>query len=94
MAARLRHDPHTQLPHGRMEPAQNWTSACVAAWQQQKWCQEQENEWEDHLQSLQQCMRELLIKNQQLRVSLTSATQYRNRELTIECDRHAAGNRS
>jgi hypothetical protein len=33
-----------------------------------------EKEWEGHLRNLQQCICELLIKNQQLRVSLMSAT--------------------
>jgi hypothetical protein len=44
-------------------------------WQQQKWRQEQEKEWESHLTSLQQCICELLVKNQKLRDSLTSAKE-------------------
>jgi hypothetical protein len=49
-------------------------------WQQQKWRQEQEKEWESHLTSLQQCICELLVKNQKLRDSLMSAKE-RNEEL-------------
>ncbi len=74
MTAQLRQDPLTQSPAGDVGPAHGPTYASATRWRQQKWGQEQEKEWEGHLQSLQQCICELLIKNQQLRASLESTT--------------------
>jgi hypothetical protein len=56
----------TQSAPGNIERAQRLTSASAAGWQQRNWQREQEKEWEDHLRNLQQCIGELLIKNQQL----------------------------
>jgi hypothetical protein len=74
MGAQQRQYPLTQSPPGDIEPAQSLACVSAAGWQQQRWRQEQEKEWEGHLRNLQQCICELLIKNQQLRVSLMSAT--------------------
>jgi hypothetical protein len=49
---------------------QGLTNASIAGWRQQKWHQELEQEWEGRLSELQQCICELMIKNQQLRESL------------------------
>lgn len=51
-------------------------SASAARWQQRKWQQEQEREWEGHLRCLHQCICEVLVKNQQLRESLRSTTNH------------------
>jgi hypothetical protein len=70
------------------------TSASGAGWQQLKWRQEQERVWEGHLRSLQQCIGELLIKNQRLRTPLSSTTNHRYREPDNEYDSNVARNRS
>jgi hypothetical protein len=92
MAAQLRQDALTQSRRGDIELAQHLVSACAAAWQQQRWHQEQEKEWEGHLKSLQQCICELLIKNQNLRDSLMSATQLQCKEPEDEYDRNVKRN--
>jgi hypothetical protein len=75
MAERLGQDPLVQSsPHG-VAPVQDSTNASAAEWRHQKWRQEHEREWECRLRDLRQCICELLIKNQQLRQSLTAATQ-------------------
>ena len=77
MTDQLRQETPSESSPRDVEP--NWasTSAPAARWRQQKWQQEQEKQWECHLSNLQQCVCELLIKNQQLRESLKSA---RNRQ--------------
>ena len=94
MAAHQRQDRPTQSAPRNIEPAQQFTSASVAGWQQLKWRQEQEREWEGNLRSLQQCIGELLIKNQRLRNPLPSTTNHRYREPDNEYDSNVARNRS
>lgn len=77
MADQLWQDPLTQWSSDVMQPSQRLTGACTSAWQRQKWHLEQERQWEGHLRDLQQCICELLIKNQQLRGSLMSPTNQR-----------------
>ncbi len=55
---------------------QELTSGSVAGWQQLKWRQEQEREWEGHLKSLQQCIGELLITNRKLGHQPPSTTNH------------------
>jgi hypothetical protein len=72
MAAQIPNDALTQ-PHPRnIQSSQRSASAPAAGLRQQKWRQEQEKEWDRHLRKLQQCICDLLIKNQQLRQSLES----------------------
>jgi hypothetical protein len=66
------------IPSGR--PVKDLTNASAAEWRQQQWHKEQEREWENRLSDLRQCICELLIKNQQLRESLTSATSHQSKE--------------
>jgi hypothetical protein len=68
------------IPPGR--PVKDLTNASAAGWWQQQWHKEQEREWENRLSDLRQCICELLIKNQQLRDSLTSATCHQSKEST------------
>lgn len=91
MAANQRQDRPTQSAPRNIESAQHFAS--VAGWQQLKWRQEQEREWEGHLKSLQQCIGELLIKNQWLRTPLLSTTNHRM-EVANEYDNNVARNRS
>jgi hypothetical protein len=48
----------------------------------EEWRQRSEADWQRHLETLQQCVGELLVKNQQLRMSLMAADErergYRN----------------
>ena len=69
MAAQLRQTVLAQSPPRNIERAKNLISTSAAVWQQQKWYQQQERQWEGRLNDLQQCICELLIKNQQLRES-------------------------
>ena len=41
----------------------------------EEWMQRIEEAWQGHLESLQQCVCELLLKNQQLRMALTAANR-------------------
>jgi hypothetical protein len=82
MANRLPQDPLSQSSPADVEWAQGFSSA-AAGWRQQVWHKKQEREWESHLRNLQQCIGELLIKNQQLRESLGSATKQRNQERSL-----------
>ena len=75
MTKQLRQDPLIQSSPRHVVPMQDSTNVSAADWRQHKWHQEQEREWECRLSDLQQCVCELLIKNQQLRQSLTSATR-------------------
>jgi hypothetical protein len=68
MAAQLRQDFLTESRPRNIERAKNLISTS-AEWQQQKWHQQQERQWEGRLNDLQQCIGELLIKNQRLRES-------------------------
>lgn len=92
MAAQQRQDHPIQPSRGNLGSMQTLTSTSAASWQQQKWRQEQEKEWESHLRSLQQCICELLIKNQKLRESLTSAKNLRREEIVNEYDQKATRN--
>lgn len=92
MAVQHRQDHPTHLAHCDSGRMQGLTGASVVAWQQQKWRQEQEKEWDSHLRSLQQCICELLIKNQKLRDSLTSAKSRNSEALGNELDQNVTRN--
>ena len=82
MTDQQRQEPLTQSTPSDLEPVQEW--------RQEKWDQGQEKEWEVRLRSLQQCICELLIKNQQLRWLLESATNHQCREFADEYDQNVA----
>jgi hypothetical protein len=90
MASQLRQEPLPQSPYGDIEMRQSSTGACAVGWQRQSGAKEQEREWEGLFRSLQQCICELLIKNQQLRYSLISDTNCECQEFADEYDRNAA----
>ncbi len=94
MAAHQRQDSPAQSASRNIESAQHFTSASVAGWQQLKWGQEQEREWEGHLRSLRQCIGELLITSRELRPPPPSTTNHRYREPDNEYDSNVARNRS
>ena len=84
MAANQRQDRQAQSASNNIKSAQHFTRASVTGWQQLKWRREQEREWEGHLRSLQQCIGELIIKNQRLRTPLPSTTNHRHTEADNE----------
>jgi hypothetical protein len=73
-----------QIHSGPVPRVQHSTNAPVAGWRNQQPNQhanwELEEEWQDRLQSLQLWICELLVKNQQLRMSLALATAAEQRE--------------
>jgi hypothetical protein len=73
MAAQQRQEPFPQAPAGRIAPVQRLTCAAVEGLRHEQPSQGLEEERQDCLRSLQQLICELLIKNQQLRLSLASA---------------------
>lgn len=75
MAAQLRQTFLTESPPRNIERAESLISTSAAGWQKQKWYQQQERQWEGRLNDLQQCICELLIKNQQLRESQGSTAK-------------------
>jgi len=89
MTDQRQQDPRTQSPPGGIERAQSLAGAS-AEWQRQKWHHKQEKEWEGNLRSLQQCICELLIKNQQLRESLMLTTNHQGQEFAAENDQSVA----
>jgi hypothetical protein len=71
-----RQRPFAQSSPGDIEPGRG----SAAGWQQEKWDQGPEKEYDAHLRNLQQYICELLIKNQQLRWLLESATNHQFEE--------------
>jgi hypothetical protein len=94
MADQQRQEALTQSSPGNIESARSFTSASAAKWQQEKWDRELEKEYEAHLRNLRQYICELLIKNQQLRWLVESATNHRYEELGDDHDQTIARNRS
>jgi hypothetical protein len=92
MAVQQRQDHSVQPSPGNLGSMQSLMTTSATAWQLQKWRQDQEREWESHLRSLQQCICELLIKNQKLRDSLTSAKNRHREELGNEQDQNVTTN--
>lgn len=74
MATQQRQEPFVQVPAGVFAPMQRLTSALVTGPTYEPAAQEREEDGQDLVSHLQQWICELLIKNQQLRMSLQSAT--------------------
>lgn len=94
MAAHQRQDRPVQLAPRNIERPQQFRSGSVAGWQQLKWRQEQEREWEGHLSTLLECIGELLITNREPRTPPPSTTTHRYREPDNEYDRNVARKQS
>lgn len=72
MAAHHREDRPAQSAAGNVGLARHVTRASGGAgWQQMKWRQEQERQWEGYLRSLQQCIGELLLTKSRAQNSVT-----------------------
>jgi hypothetical protein len=92
MVPQQRQNPPARTSRNDAEAMLGLSSALAAGCQRQKWQQEQEKEWECHLRNLRQCLCELLIRNQQLRESLMSASNHQVREGADEYDQNLSGN--
>jgi len=80
MCDRQHRESHAPLP-GYTASAQRQTDAVEARMQYEEPGQEREEDWRRSLQSLQECICELLIRNQELRMSLLdSATNHQSGE--------------
>ena len=86
MTGEQRQEPLTESSSRDVELVRDLMTASAVRWQQQKWYQEQERQWEKRLSDLQQCICELLFKNQRLRELLMLATNNESRESTHEYD--------
>ena len=72
MNTEQRQKPFGNTAEESFTPLQRMTSQVVAGPQHEEPARGPED-WQDHLRSLQQCVCELLIKNQELRMALESA---------------------
>ena len=65
----------TQANSGAIWAEQGVKKAVSERHAHEDWKQRTEADWQRHLETLQQCVCELLLKNQQLRVSLMAADE-------------------
>jgi hypothetical protein len=80
MCDRQHRESHAPLP-GYTASAQRQTDAVEARMQYEEPGQEREEDWRRSLHSLQECICELLIRNQELRMPLLdSATNHQSGE--------------
>jgi hypothetical protein len=77
MTDQQRQEHLTQSSPSNVARAQDLTSVSDAGWRQEKWDHRHEQEWEARLGNLEQCICELLIKNQKLRWLLESGPNQR-----------------
>jgi hypothetical protein len=80
--------PLVQSSSSDIELGHGLAGAPAAGRRQGEWERGQEKEWECRLRDLQYCICELLIKNQQLRWLLESATNRQWEEFADECDQN------
>ena len=65
----------TQTSSGASSPGQHAKRELGGRGGQEEWKQRVEKDWQSHLERLQQCVCELLLKNQQLRMALVAAEE-------------------
>jgi hypothetical protein len=73
MATQRRQEHFAQMDSGVISPEQRTKGAPSDRRGHKEWEQRIEKDWQSHLESLQQCVCELLLKNQQLRIALMAA---------------------
>lgn len=76
MGAQLQRELVTESPACDFGTGPGLLSASAAGWRAQKWSRDLEKEWQGRLNDLQQCICELLVKNQQLRESIKSTQNH------------------
>jgi hypothetical protein len=75
MTAQPRQEPFEQAPRGTISTVQHSTGPPFAGPLHEEPCQSPGEDLQEQLRRLQQCVRELLIKNHQLRMLLESANE-------------------
>jgi hypothetical protein len=70
---RKEHFAHTES--GVTAPEQSTKRALIEKHRHEEWKHRIEEDWQNHVETLQQYLRELLVKNQQLRIALTAANE-------------------
>lgn len=73
MAIQRRREHFAQTNSGAITPEQSTERAFIERHGHEEWKQRIEASWQGHLETLQQCVCELLLKNQQLRMALMAA---------------------
>jgi hypothetical protein len=95
MTPQPRQEPFKQAPRGTIFTEQHLTSSPLAGPLHEGPCWSPGEGLQEQLQSLQQCIRELLIKNQQLRMLLESANESPSQEASpLECPQNMRRNQS
>jgi hypothetical protein len=79
MTPQPRQEPFKPAPRGAISTEQPLTSSPMASPQYEGPCSSLGEGLQEQLRKLQQCVHELLIKNQQLRISLESANESTNK---------------
>ena len=82
MTSQPRQEPFKQAPRGTIATEQQLTSAPFASPVHEGPCLSPGESLQEQVRRLQQCVRELLIKNQELRMLLESANAPRTSEET------------
>jgi hypothetical protein len=85
MTSQPRQEPFKQAPRGTISTEQHLTSSPFASPLHQGPCLSLGEGLQEESRRLRQCIRELLIKNQQLRMLLESANYQLAQELPTEC---------
>jgi hypothetical protein len=80
MATQQHQELFVQTHADTIEPVQRLRSASAAGMRHEEPDRGLEEEWPECLRSLQRCICELLIKNQQLRMALESTTNRQAKE--------------
>jgi len=75
MATQKRQELLPQTNSGAISPEQRTTRPLTEIHGHEEWKQRIEDDWQNHLESLQQSICELLRKNQQLRMALLTANE-------------------
>jgi len=72
-ASQMGREHFAQTNSGAFALQQSRETTLAEAHGHEEWMQRIEEAWQGHLETLQQCVCELLLKNQQLRMELTAA---------------------
>ncbi len=75
MAAQMRQEHLAQANSGAIALEQSTERALTERRGHEEWMQRVDEAWQGHLETLQQYVCELLLKNQQLRMALTAANE-------------------
>ena len=75
MAAQKRQKYFAQAHSGIVSPEESAKRALIEGAGHEEWKQRLDEDWQSHLETLQKYVCELLIKNQKLRIALSSANE-------------------